>query len=161
MAALGLDDDAAMSAAERTLRSARQVLLVDWPSREVPQALAEAGYAVVVKGGPEADAFTSWHLAGGEVRRRDLGGPLDHADLVYAYRPLDELPGIVQTALRLGASAVWRQSGLDSTGSRDPVGCWLPATESQQGRQLVESAGLGYIDDVYIVDAVRALAPDS
>jgi predicted CoA-binding protein len=161
MAALGLDDEAAMSEAERILRSARHVLLVDWPSKEVPQALAEAGYAVVVKGGPAPDAFSSWHLTDGELRRRDLGGPLDHADLVYAHRPLEELPGIVQTALRLGASAVWRQSGLDSTGSRDPVGCWLPVVESQQGRRLVESAGLVYIDDVYIVDAVRALTPES
>ena len=157
MAALGLDDAAEMSEAERILRSAHQVLLVDWPSRDVPQALAEAGYAVVVKGGPAPDAYSGWYLADGEVRRGDLDRPFDHADLVYAHRPLDELPGIVQTALRLGANAVWRQSGLDSTGGRDPVGCWLPATESEQGRRIAASAGLDYIDDVYIVDAVRAL----
>jgi predicted CoA-binding protein len=157
MAALGLDDAGATGVAERILRTARRVLLVDWPSREVPRALAEAGYAVVVKGGPAADAYSDWYLADGEVRRRDLDVPLDHTDLVYVHRPLDELPGIVQTALRLGASAVWRQSGLDSTGSRDPTGCWLPAAESQQGQRIVESAGLDYIDDVYIVAAVRAL----
>ena len=157
MAALGLDDAGATSEAERILRAARRVLLVDWPSREVPQALAEAGYAVVVKGGPAPDAYSSWYLTDGEVLRRDLEAPLDHADLVYAHRPLDELPGIVQTALRLGANAVWRQSGLDSAGGRDPVGCWLPATESEQGRRIAASAGLDYIDDVYIVDAVRAL----
>jgi hypothetical protein len=40
MAALGLDDDGAMSEAERILRAGRRVLLVDWPSMEVPQALA-------------------------------------------------------------------------------------------------------------------------
>jgi predicted CoA-binding protein len=161
MAALGLDDAAEMSEAERILRSAHQVLLVDWPSRDVPQALAEAGYAVVVQGGPAPDAYSAWYLADGEVRRGELDRPLDHADLVYAHRPLDELPGIVDTARRLGATAVWRQSGLDRAGSSDPVGCWLPASESQQGRRLVESAGMHYIDDVYIVDAVRALAPDS
>jgi predicted CoA-binding protein len=157
MAALGRDDGDAMSQAERILHTAHRVLLVDWPSAEVPHALAEAGYAVVVKGGPATDAYSSWDLADGEVRRRDLGEPLDHADLVYVHRPVDELPGIVQTALRLGATAVWRQSGLDRSGSRDPAGCWLPVTESQQGRQIVESAGLAYVDDVYIVDAVRAL----
>jgi predicted CoA-binding protein len=161
MAALGLDDDGAMSEAERILRAARRVLLVDWPSREVPQALAEAGYAVVVQGGPAPHAYSSWYFTDGEVRRRDLDEPLDHADLVYAHRPIDELPGIVQTALRLGASAMWRQSGLDSTGRRDPAGCWLSAAESEQGRRLAEAAGLDYIDDVYIVDAVRALGPDS
>jgi predicted CoA-binding protein len=146
-----------MNQAERILRTAHRVLLVDWPSTDVPQALAEAGYAVVVKGGPAPDAYSSWNLVDGEVHPRDLDELLDHADLIYAHRTLDELPGIVQTALRLGAGAVWRQSGLDSTGSRDPAGCWLPATESEQGRRLVESAGLDYVDDVYIVDAVRAL----
>lgn len=161
MAALGLDDGAAMSEAERVLRTARRVLLVDWPSREVPHTLAEAGYDVFVKGGPAPDAYSSWHLVDGEVRRRDLAEPPDHVDLVYVHRPLDELPGIVQTALRLGATAVWRQSGLDSNGNRDPLGCWLPGTESQEGRRLVRSAGLNYIDDVYIVEALRALGPDS
>lgn len=156
-----LDDGAAMSEAERVLRTARQVLLVDWPSREVPQALAEAGYDVFVKGGPPPDAYSCWHLVDGEVRRRDLAGPPDHVDLVYAHRPLEELPGIVQTALRLGANAVWRQSGVNSNGSRDPLGCWLPGTESQEGRRLVGSAGLDYIDDVYIVEVLRALGPDS
>jgi predicted CoA-binding protein len=157
MAAHGLGDGDAMSQAERILRGTHRVLLVDWPSRDVPHTLAEAGYAVVVKGGPATDAYSSWNLADGEVQRRDLAEPLDHADLVYAHRPLDELPGIVQLALHLGANAVWRQSGLDGSGSRDPAGCWLPAEESQEGRRLVESAGLGYVDDVYIVDAVRAL----
>ena len=157
MAALGLGDGDAMSQAERILRATHRVLLVDWPSRDVPQTLAKTGYAVVVKGGPAPDAYSSWNLADGEVQRRDLAEPLDHADLVYAHRPLDELPGIVELALHLGANAVWRQSGLDGSGSRDPAGCWLPAEESQEGRRLVESAGLGYVDDVYIVDAVRAL----
>jgi predicted CoA-binding protein len=159
MAALGLDDGGAMTEVERILRTAHRVLLVDWPSREVPQALAEAGYSVVVQGGPEPGAYSSWYLADGEVRRHELDEPLDHVDLVYAHRPLAEVPGIVRTALRLGATAVWRQSGLDSTGSRDPAGSWLPATESQQGRRLVEAAGLDYVDDTYIVDAVRALGP--
>ena len=157
MAALDRDDGHAMSEAEQILRMAHRVLLVDWPSAEVPRALAEAGYAVVVKGGPAPDAYSSWYLADGEVRRRNLDEPLDDADLVYVHRPVDELPGIVQTALRLGANAVWRQSGLDRTGSRDPAGCWLPATESRQGRRIVESAGLAYVDDVYIVDSLRAL----
>lgn len=149
-----------MSKAERVLRTARRVLLVDWPSGDVPQTLTEAGYAVVVRGGPAPDAYSRWYLADGEVRR-DPAAPPDHVDLVYAHRPLDELPGIVQTALRLGAKAVWRQSGLDGNGARDPLGCWLPGTESQRGRRMVESAGLDYIDDVYIGDALRALGGDA
>src|SRR5215472_18237135 len=103
MAALGLGDGDAMSQAERILRVTHRVLLVDWPSRDVPQALAEAGYAVVVKGGPAPDAYSGWYLADGEIRRGELDRPFDHADLVYAHRPLDELPGIVDTARRLGA----------------------------------------------------------
>ena len=56
----------------------------------------------------------------------------------------------------LGAQAVWRQSGLTSTGAKAPEGCWTPAGESQRGRELAAAAGLNYIDDIYIADAVRA-----
>jgi predicted CoA-binding protein len=79
-----------MTEPEAVLRAARSVLVVDWPSRDVPDGLAAAGLEVVVKGGP---------------------GPLDprpeHIDLVYAYRPIGELPGIAAMANELGARTVW------------------------------------------------------
>jgi hypothetical protein len=78
-------------------------------------------------------------------------------DLVYCHRPLDELPGIIALAGRLGARGLWWQTGLASDGGKDPSGCWAPPEESRQARELAAAARLAYIDDVYIADAVRAL----
>ena len=77
-------------------------------------------------------------------------------DLLYCHRPLRELPGIIALAGRLGARALWWQTGLTSDGSKDPSGCWAPPGESRQARELAGAAGLAYVDDVYIADAVRA-----
>jgi hypothetical protein len=59
---------------QELLRSAQSVLLVDWPSRDVPDTLAEAGYAVFVKNGPGPEDFNP--------------APPEHVDLVYCHRPL-------------------------------------------------------------------------
>ena len=142
--------------ASRILAQTRSVLVIDWPSRDVPAALAAAGFEVTVKGGPGPTDYTVWEITGGEVVTRPLGRALEHADVVYCHRPLSELPSIIAMAQGLGARAVWRQSGLTSTGARAPDGCWMPPGESQQGRELAAAAGLDYIDDIYITDAARA-----
>jgi hypothetical protein len=77
-------------------------------------------------------------------------------DLVYCHRPFGELPGIVALAARLGARALWWQTGLTSDGSKDPSSCWVPPGESRQARELAGAARLAYVDTVYIADAVRA-----
>jgi CoA binding domain len=137
------------------LVSIRSVLVVDWPSREVPESLARADYDVVVSGGPEPDNYSAYEAAGPDVVVRFLGRRPDHVDLVYAHRPLDELPAIVETATALGAVAVWWQSGRTADGSPDPRACWISPDDSAAARRQVEAAGLGYVDDVYIVDAVH------
>jgi predicted CoA-binding protein len=143
--------------AEPILAAARTVVVVDWPSRDVPDTLARAGYTVLVKGGPEPDSYSAYEVAGGEVVPRPTGAPPESADLVYAHRPVAELPGIVMLARRLGAGAIWLQSGLAADGSRDPHGCWLPAAEAQVAQGIVESAGLAYLAAPYIADEVRRL----
>jgi hypothetical protein len=140
----------------RMLHEARSVLLVDWPSTDVPQTLAGAGYEVIVKGGPEPGRYSVWELQDGAVAVRPMGRPPAHADIVYAHRPLDELAGIVTLAEQVGARMVWCQSGRASRQASDPRGCWVSEDESQRARSMVESAGLAYVDDVYIADAVRA-----
>ena len=142
--------------ASRILAQTRSVLVIDWPSRDVPATLAAAGFVVTVKGGPGPTDYTVWEVTNGEVVTRRLGHTLEHADLVYCHRPFSELPSIIAMAPGLGAGAVWRQSGLTSTGAKAPDGCWTPPGESRQGRELAAAAGLDYIDDVYIADAVRA-----
>jgi len=142
--------------AERILKAANRILVVDWPSRDVPDTLARAGYAVVVKGGPEPDNYQAQELRDGSVVARRVSPP-DHTDLVYSHRPLAELPGNVEMARGLGASTVWCQSGLAGPGMNDPEGCWVPEDQSREARSTVESAGLAYVDDVYIADLVRKL----
>jgi predicted CoA-binding protein len=139
------------------LRTVSSVLLVDWPSRDVPETLARAGYEVSVKGGPEPDQYARYHLDGDAVLTRPIGHPPEQAELIYCYRPLDELPGIASMAGLLGSRAIWYQSGLDGSGADDSHGCWMSEDESRRARELVEDAGLLYIDDVYIADRVREL----
>ena len=147
---------AALEAAARVLAETRSVLVIDWPSRDVPASLAFAGYTVFVKGGPGPADYTVWELESGEPVSRPLGRALDRVDLVYCHRPFGELPGIIALAGRLGARALWWQTGLADDGSKDPSGYWVPPGESDQARELAGAAGLAYVDDVYIADAVRA-----
>jgi predicted CoA-binding protein len=119
------------------LAAATSVLLIDWPSRDVPDTLARHGYRVASHDGPGEDEYNAYEELDGEVRLRRLAGPPDRVDIVYSHRPLDELEGIVQQARALGARAVWLQTG------------------SPQAREMVERAGLMYVDSPYLPDAVR------
>lgn len=145
-----------MTDAARLLRESATVVVVDWPSREVPEALVNAGLTVIVKGGPGPGDFSTWHSTNGQLTAQDLGRPPERADLVYFHRPAGEMPSIIQLAQNVGAKALWRQSGLTPDGAKSPRGCWVPAEESQQGRDLAAAADLDYVDNVYIVDALRA-----
>lgn len=83
-----------MSEAEQILAAARTVVLVDWPSRDVPDTLARAGYTVVVRRGPGPADYSVQEVRDGEVTACRTGEPLSGADLVYSHRPVDELPGV-------------------------------------------------------------------
>jgi predicted CoA-binding protein len=131
-----------MTGAAEVLASTESILLIDWPSREVPDTLARAGYRVVSQDGPGADDYNAYELNGAEIVVRNLGVEPDHADIVYTHRPFDELPEILETAQRIGAAAIWSEAGPDTPGA-------------DQARQIVESAGLSYIDAPRITDAAR------
>jgi predicted CoA-binding protein len=142
---------------ERALAGAEAILVVDWPSRDVPETLTRAGYTVLVKGGPEPDNFSAWELRDAEVVVVKLRRRLEGVDIVYAHRPVAELPGIVTLAGELGATTVWCQSGLSPGGARDLKGCWLADDDARQARAVVERAGLHYVDAPYIADLARDL----
>jgi CoA binding protein len=137
------------------LAETETILLIDWPSRDVPDTLARHGFTVVSNDGPEE--YNSYRLDGDEVRVGPMGRRPERADIVYAHRPIDELPEIVETAKSVDARAVWIQSGRDDGGARDPHGCWLSPEDSTRARALVEAAGLIYVETPYIGDAVREL----
>lgn len=132
------------------LRAAKTVLLEDYPSQELPQALSRAGFAVVAHEGPEPDEYAAYDRDGNS---HPVGHPPEHVDIVYAHRPLEELPGIVAQAKALGATTIWLQSGRDTTGGRDPKGTWMPANEVLEAEKIVEAAGLTLVVDAYIGDA--------
>jgi predicted CoA-binding protein len=134
-----------------------RVLVIDWPNKEVPELLARAGLQVVVRGGPGATDYSTYEVNNGEVSERCTGCPPERADLIYSYRPLSELPGIIASAKELGAKTIWNQSGLTATGGKDAKGCWVPEVELQAARNLVESAGLCLITEPYIGDVAREI----
>ena len=145
-----------MTDTDTILRTARSVLVVDWPTKDLPETLVHAGYAVFVKSGPGPDDFVAYERGDdGSIRRDQIGRP-ERVDLVHVYRPVEELPGLVDLAVSLGASTVWLLSGLGEDGARDPQGCWLPPERSAEARRIVEAAGLVYIERPTIVEAVRA-----
>jgi predicted CoA-binding protein len=142
-----------MTDVAKLLASTKSVLLIDWPSREVPDTLARSGFTVVSNDGP--DEYNAYEVEGDEMRVRELGQLPKRSDLVYTHRPIDELPEVVDTAKALGAKAVWLQSGRDKTGAKDPRGSWMSDADSASARKVVEAAGLTYIEAPYIADAVR------
>jgi len=118
------DTLAALEAAARILADARTVLVIDWPSRDVPGSLAFAGFTVFVKGGPGPADYNAWHIEGGEPVSRPLGHEPGRVDLVYCHRPLTELPGIIALAGRLGAGRSGGRPGWPATapGTRRAAG---------------------------------------
>ena len=124
-----------MTDVAKLLAGTKTVLLIDWPSRDVPDTLARSGFTVVSNDGP--DEYNAYEIEGGEVRLRDVGQLPRTADLVYTHRPIDELPEIVDTAKAVGAKAVWIQSGRDKTGAKDSARLLAAGSrvgQSAQGR---------------------------
>jgi predicted CoA-binding protein len=128
------------------LRGAETILVIDWPSKDVPESLALAGFHVVVRGGHGPADYSVYELHGGAVEVRHLSHAPERADLVYSYRPPGELAGIVATASSVGAKAVWVQTSP----------AWS-AEDLAVARRLVESSGLIYLDEPDIVGAARGI----
>jgi|HubBroStandDraft_6_1064221.scaffolds.fasta_scaffold50675_2 predicted CoA-binding protein len=145
-----------MTPTER-LKNSRTVLVFDWPTKEVPETLARAGLRVMVRGGPGPEDYSLYELRDGGVQTSRLGRAPESADLIYAYRPIAELPSIIETAKRMNAKEIWTQSGMSGEGVRDPKGCWVSEQEEQFARNLVRSAGLSYRAQPYIGDVALDL----
>jgi len=132
---------------EEILRAARHIVVQDFPTRDVPDALTRAGFTVTIYGGPdEADVVAS-ELSDGGVVHRPVGRYPDAADLFYTYRPTAELDGIIAEAERLGARTIWRQPPVGADDDPDAA-VW---------RARVESAGLRYLDAPRIDEIARAI----
>ena len=88
------------------LKTIYTVLVIDWPTKEVPEMLTHAGFHVVVRGGPGPEDYTIYELDDDKVVTRHLGRSPERVDLVYSYRQLGELPEIIETAKGLHAKTI-------------------------------------------------------
>ena len=145
--------------AREILQSVRTILVIDWPSKDVPESLARAGFEAIIRGGPGPEDFSAYELKGDAVVPRRTGRVPVKVDLVYSYRPLSELPGISDLALKLHAKIIWSQSGVLPNGTKDAKGCWLSPDDLSASRALVEGAGLTFVYEPYIGDVARELQP--
>ena len=71
-----------------------------------------------------------------QLRKHQLPAPPEHVDLVFCYRPVEELPEYIATARKLAATVFWYHSGLASASTEYLRGCWL----SDEVRARVENA---------------------
>ena len=62
-----------MSEPIEILRSARHVVVQDFPSQDIPDALTRAGLIVTIYGGPDEDDVTVSELVDGSVVHRRVG----------------------------------------------------------------------------------------
>ena len=143
-----------MKSIDRILEQTESILLIDWPGEDCPRALLRAGFSVF---GQEPSGWLKYELKHYQLHKHPLSEPPKHLDLVYCYRPIEELSEYLKTAQKLSAEVFWYQSGLVSASTEYARGCWLSDEARAKVRTMVESAGLTYIDEVYIGDAVRTL----
>lgn len=123
---------------DELLRQATSVYVIDWPTRDIPDSLARSGIRTFVHGGPRPDQVDVFEVGDdGEVAIVERGTAPDHADFVYTFRPLADLPQVIEMATAVGASTIW---------NHDP---------SEEARRLVEASGLTYVDGPDLADEVR------
>ena len=150
-----------MSAARGVLPAGAVVVLVDWPSPDVPRSLLAAGLTVLsvnhvrrtassysvadgeVVAGDGVDVLPAERRGDGDLVIRRLDAMPSHADVVCAYRPTAELAAITQMAVEFGAHTMWVQGD---------------AALPDDARRIAEDAGIRVVEGVSIADAARESA---
>jgi len=100
-----------VSTEEEILNSSRVVAVVglsakpDRPSYNVASYLKKNGYKIIPVN-PKAGEIL------GEVCYPDLGSIPEPVDVVDIFRHAEEVPAIVEEAIKIGAKAVWMQEGV-------------------------------------------------
>ena len=100
-----------MSTEEKILKSSRIIAVVglspkpDRPSYRVASYLKEQGYRIIPVNPQEKEML-------GEPSYPDLGSIPEPVDVVDIFRRSEEVPAIVEEAIKIGAKAVWMQEGV-------------------------------------------------
>jgi|SRR6185437_4641535 len=139
----------------QVLKSAKNILLVDWPDQGVPRTLLNAGFAVFgyspngysqaqlvaeLPGGfdeknsfPPRSKEENCHLVFKKLDYNPNG-----IDIVNVYRPEAELPGIiVNRVLPSGAKVLWLHPPVTSAGASDIA--------AENGLTLIEGVNIAEI----------------
>ena len=119
------------------LKSAKNILLIDWPDPGVPRALISAGFQVFgySPGGYSRAVLVADLPAGFDEKKsfpprnesekdhlifQKLNDNPDAIDIVNVYRPDEELPGIIaDRVLPSGAKVLWLHPPVTSSRARD------------------------------------------
>ena len=100
-----------MSDEKKILNSSRVVAVVglspkpDRPSHQVARYLKKNGYKIIPVNPKAAEIL-------GEVGYPDLSSVPEPVDVVDIFRRSEEVPAIVEEAIKIGAKAVWMQEGV-------------------------------------------------
>ncbi len=100
-----------VSTEEEILNSSRVIAVVglspkpDRPSYIVASYLKKQGYKIIPVNPKEGEIL-------GEVCYPDLSSIPEPVDVVDIFRRSDEVPAIVEEAIKIGAKAVWMQEGV-------------------------------------------------
>ena len=108
-----------MNNINRLLEQTDTVLLIDWPGEDCPRSIVRAGFTVF---GQEPDGWLRYEVKHYQLQKHPLADPPAHVDLVFCYRPFEELPEYVATAQKLAAKVFWYHSGLCKRFDRIPEG---------------------------------------
>jgi len=100
-----------VSVEEKILKSSRIIAVVgvspkrDRPSFKVASYLKEQGYKIIPVNSRAKEVL-------GEPTYPDLSSIPESVDVVDIFRRSEEVPGIVEEAIKVGAKAVWMQEGV-------------------------------------------------
>ena len=116
------------------LRSCRTIAVVGLssnpmrPSHEVTEYLQRAGYRIIPVNPNETEVL-------GERSYARLEEVPENVDVVSIFRRAEEVPPVVDSAIRVGAKVVWMQLGI----------------ESEAGAERARAAGLAVVEDACIL----------
>ncbi len=122
------------------LENTKAILLVDWPSPEVPRSLLKAGFIVF---GYSPDRYSAIELDDNEnLVFRKLDDQPDSVDIVNVFRPEEEHAGIINSrVLPLKAKVLWLH----------------PPVKSASTAALAAEYGLVFVEGIDIAEVARII----
>src|SRR5437762_10688083 len=98
------------------------------PSHEVTEYMQGAGYRIIPVNPNETEVL-------GEKSYARLEGVPEKVDVVNIFRRAEEVPPVVESAIRIGAKVVWMQLGI----------------ENEEAAEKAKVAGLAVVEDACIL----------